>query len=402
MFHLGTPFLAITGTADENTEKEISISLNMVDYQRVFVGPNRTNLCFHVEKVKKSLMLSQLDWIVDLVKENGVNTPKVIVFCSTLYAIASVMNYLMMQLGNNAFHPTTSRDRKHCLLGIFHSATLPKYKEKLLQCFKDIDGSIRVTIALIALSMGLTSPILDMWSCGGPPRSILDFHQEAGRAGRDNKSADVIVYYYGQQIVHCDEGMRSFLKCESCYRTASYSLLDSNVVSLIPAHDCCQFCAKSCKCSNISCEQPIKPFQRDCTVREDHHPSRVVSESEKCELQSALEELKITITKNPDKSAFGTTFSQGFSSELISDVVEHSSRIFSLEDILTHTPVFNLDHAIQIFEVIVEMFDDIDEYHLMNNAHNQKDQRLSFICIDELLNVDYDSSDMDTFPDPDL
>ena len=38
----------------------------------------------------------------------------------------------------------------------------------------------------------------------------------------------------------------------------------------------------------------------------------------------------------------------------------------------------------------------------MNNAHNQKDQELSFICIDELLNVDYDSSDMDTFPDPDL
>ena len=82
------------------------------------------------------------------------------------------------------------------------------------------------------------------------------------------------------------------------------------------------------------------------------HPCRVVSESEKCELQSALEELKITITTNPDKSTFGTTFSQGFSSELISDVVEHSSRLFSLEDILTHTPVFNLDHAIQIFEVI--------------------------------------------------
>mgnify|MGYP002803550075 FL=1 len=65
-------------------------------------------------------------------------------------------------------------------------------------------------------------------------------------------------------------------------------------------------------------------------------------------------------------------------------------------------PVFNVDHAIQIFEVIAEMFDDSDEYHLMNNAHNQKDQELSFICIDELLNVDYDSSDMDTLPDPDL
>jgi superfamily II DNA helicase RecQ len=103
MSHLGTPFLALTGTADESTEKEVSMSLNMVDHQRVFVSPNRTNLHFHVEKAQKACMLSQLDWIVDIVKENGVNTPKVIVFCSNLYAIASVMNYLMMQLGHNAF-----------------------------------------------------------------------------------------------------------------------------------------------------------------------------------------------------------------------------------------------------------------------------------------------------------
>ena len=222
------------------------------------------------------------------------------------------------------------------------------------------------------------------------------------RAGRDNKPADVILYYYGQQIVHCDEAMRSFLKCGSCYRVASYSSLDSNVVSLVPAHDCCQFCAKSCDCSNGSCEQHIKSYKIDCTVREYDHPCRAVSESDKHELQSALEELQNTLTKNPDKSAFGTTFSQGFSSELISDVIEYSNRIFSLEDILTHTPVFNLHHAIQIFEIIAEMFDDIDEYHLMNNAHNLENLGFSYTCIDELLNVEYDSSNVETLPDPDL
>ena len=96
------------------------------------------------------------------------------------------------------------------------------------------------------------------------------------------------------------------------------------------------------------------------------------------------------------------TFSQGFSSELISDVIEYSNRIFSLEDILTHTPVFNLHHAIQIFEIIAEMFDDIDEYHLMNNAHNLENLGFSYTCIDELLNVEYDSSNVETLPDPDL
>ena len=250
--------------------------------------------------------------------------------------------------------------------------------------------------------MGVDFPDIRFVVMWGPPRSILDFHQEAGRAGRDNEPADVILYYYGQQIVHCDDAMRSFLKCESCYRIASYSSLDSNIVSLIPAHDCCQFCAKSCHCSNGSCEQSIKSFQRDRSVRDDNLPCRVVSESDKNELQSALEELQSTLTKNPDKSAFGRTFSQGFSSELISDVVEYSSRIFSLEDILTHTPVFNFHHAIQIFEIIAEMFDDIDEYHLKNNAHSLENPGFSYLCIDELLNVEYDSYKEETFPDPDL
>lgn len=58
MLLLGTPFLALTGTADESTEKEIFVSLNMVDHQRLFVSPNGTNLQFHVQKVQKAMMLS--------------------------------------------------------------------------------------------------------------------------------------------------------------------------------------------------------------------------------------------------------------------------------------------------------------------------------------------------------
>ena len=85
-------------------------------------------------------MLSQLDWIVDMVKENGIRTPKTIIFCTTLYGVGSVMNYLMMQLGPFAFYPPSSHERMNCLLGIFHSSTLQKYKEKRLQSFKEPDG----------------------------------------------------------------------------------------------------------------------------------------------------------------------------------------------------------------------------------------------------------------------
>ena len=54
-------------------------------------------------------------------------------------------------------------------------------------------GVKRVIIATTALCMGVNFP--DVWFIinWGPARSILDQHQEAGRAGRDGKRAHVVV-----------------------------------------------------------------------------------------------------------------------------------------------------------------------------------------------------------------
>ena len=120
---------------------------------------------------------------------------------ATLYAVASVMNYLMMSLGANAFHPNTSKKRQDCFLGIFHSLSLKEYKERLLASFKG-DGVKRIAIATTALSMGVNFPNVRYIVLFGPARSLLDFHQQAGRAGRDGQPSDVIVYYYGQQLAH--------------------------------------------------------------------------------------------------------------------------------------------------------------------------------------------------------
>ena len=75
----------------------------------------------------------------------------------------------------------------------------------------------------------------------------------------------------------------------------------------------------------------MKLFQRECTVIEDVHPCRIILENDKHELRSSLEELQSTWWKILIKVLLN-----GFSSELITDVVENSYRIFSIEDILTY------------------------------------------------------------------
>ena len=92
--------MALTGTADKETEKTVIKELAMKDPVKLFVSPNRCNLRLSINKVGRIDMLKQLDWIVEMIKTNGKETPKIIVFCDTMYSIASVFNYLMMSLGD--------------------------------------------------------------------------------------------------------------------------------------------------------------------------------------------------------------------------------------------------------------------------------------------------------------
>ena len=96
-----------------------------------------------------------------------------------------------MPLGENAFHPNASEKREHCVLGIFHSLSLKEYKQRLLISFKK-DGLKRVALATMALSTGVNFPNVNY----GPSRTLLDFHQQAGRAGRDGLSSDVILAFF--------------------------------------------------------------------------------------------------------------------------------------------------------------------------------------------------------------
>lgn len=366
--------MALTATADVDTEKAIVTDLVMKNPVKVFVSPNRVNLRLSVNKVSRKDMLMQLDWVVDMIKEHGKETPKAIIFCDTLYSIASVWNYLMMSLGENAFHPKTSKKREHCVLGIFHSLSLKEYKQRLLTSFKN-DGLKRVALATTALSMGVNFPNVRYIVNFGPPRSLLDFHQQAGRAGRDGLSSDVILYFYGQQLAHCDDDVRTFLKSTGCYRVASYMSFDPRIVPLLPSHGCCSYCAMSCTCDSLNgCKGPKKLFESKSVVEPgivSDHGFRTVSDEDKAILKDALSEVQRNVSHGTGSSAFGAT--HGFSQELISDVVEKCHKLFTIEDIKTNVPVFSNNHALSILEIINEVFNDINEHTLTDLQHNFDD-----------------------------
>ena len=67
--------------------------------------------------------------------------------------------------------PKTPANR---IVGIFHSMTLKKYKDRVMDSFKVNEGNVRIVLTSSALGMGVNFPDVRYVVHLGPARSILD------------------------------------------------------------------------------------------------------------------------------------------------------------------------------------------------------------------------------------
>jgi len=207
--------------------------------------------------------------------------------------------------------------------------------------------------------MGVNFPDIRHIIIWGAACSILDLHQEAGRAGRDGLQSHVILLYHGQQIGPSEQEVKDFVRSQGCLRVAAYKSLDSTVIPLDPLHDCCTYCTAFRTCEGPSCGVRALPFKSE-TAKMPEKPeghTRNVTVKDQQDLRSALEE--VFEEMKLQSLEIGESASHGFSTQLIDDVGKNCDGIFTIEDLLTNFPVFSFGNAIRILEVIQELFLDI-------------------------------------------
>ncbi len=359
----------------------------------IFISPNRKNLRISVTKSKKDEMHVHLDWLVDLIKEHGICVPKTIIFCNTLKEIAIVVDNLLVKLGKYAFYPSSSKEKKDMIIGIFHSTSWPESKERIMASLRE-DGSKRVVIASTALSMGVNFPDIRYVINWGPPRTLLDFHQEAGRAGRDGTLSHVVVFYHGHQLSHCEDDVKDFVKSDDCYRVASYKSFDASIAPLEIEHDCCSNCAKLCECGGINCSVTF-PFEQKLNCDNLPMKTRAITESDRSVIESAF--LELSATMPVASSVFGEETSHGFSKDLVDSIVQNSDYIFTIEDINTLLPIFSIHHAVKILEILDEIFEDIPNITSTSLALHEhiKVQPSSTEINEDFMPLDYISGESD-------
>ncbi len=197
-----TPITAFTATAtravEEDILKTLSIDTNSVLRSKI----QRTNLLIRAQKRVgggKEQIKSFLQTHKD---ECG------IVYCFTRKETEGVSEYL----NSNGFNTLA-----------YHAGLASARRDEVFRRFKD--ESIKIIVATIAFGMGIDKSNIRFVLHTSMPKTLENYSQEIGRAGRDGLNADVLLLY-----AKSDEmGKKRFIDelPESIYKTNNYKKLET-------------------------------------------------------------------------------------------------------------------------------------------------------------------------------
>ncbi len=116
------PILALTATATTKTRVQFQRQLGMKKPHVIVRTPDRSNITISVEKVQDS---SCFDKLLDELRQNGILTPKTIIYCKTVRDCTDLFTRFDQVLGNSAFVSGLEGVR---LFAMYFHDTLPDKK----------------------------------------------------------------------------------------------------------------------------------------------------------------------------------------------------------------------------------------------------------------------------------
>ena len=178
--------MALTATATAKLQKRVITILGMRNPILTYVSPCKPNIVYKLDSFDN--IQDTFKPLLNLIKNEKVNLPRVIIYCRRYEDCASLYSYFKSGLGINFLKPKGAPDiTEFRIIDMYTSCTDETTKQQIVELFTK-PSQFRIVIATVAFGMGIDCPDVYHVIHLGPPDDLESYVQETGR-GRNGSVA---------------------------------------------------------------------------------------------------------------------------------------------------------------------------------------------------------------------